>query len=369
MDPLVSVVIPSYNSAPWLEETIASVRAQTWRQYEIIIVDDGSTDGSGDLAERISGADMRVVRQANAGQCAALNRGMREAQGEFTQYLGRRRPDRPGQDRYPDGPAARAAAQVDRIVLRARFESKAAEARVHPGGGLAGPSPGRLAGRLLVRGRYDAWRGLAHSGKSPARLARGTRLLTLVNDLDYFSRLLLASDGIGFCPAARTFYRSNVSGSLSRQVSRSAWISAFEATRLSSDARFWPARIHRGFARPAPSTTSALSTAPTRSSPTSLHRESAELRSLAAGRPGPRREGVGLPAADPHLRMEARAARPDHRPPPGKWCKRMIAVVSSTVSPSTLPSHDGARTTLSPETRLGADTRNRGFRLLAAGIS
>jgi hypothetical protein len=47
---------------------------------------------------------------------------------------------------------------------------------------------------------------------------------------------LLASDGIGFCPAARTFYRSNVSGSLSRQVSRSAWISAFEATRLSSDA-------------------------------------------------------------------------------------------------------------------------------------
>jgi hypothetical protein len=60
--------------------------------------------------------------------------------------------------------------------------------------------------------------------------------LTLINDLDYFTRLLLASAGVAFCPAARTFYRSNVAGSLSRRTSRSAWESAFKATERSGAA-------------------------------------------------------------------------------------------------------------------------------------
>jgi len=60
--------------------------------------------------------------------------------------------------------------------------------------------------------------------------------LTLINDLDYFTRLLLSSDGVAFCPAARTYYRSNVAGSLSRSTSRNAWVSAFRATDLSTAA-------------------------------------------------------------------------------------------------------------------------------------
>ena len=86
-DPLISVVVPCYNAAPWLEATIKSVRAQTWRRYEIILVDDGSNDGSGGIADRLAGPDLKVVHQKNAGQCAALNHGLRLAQGEFIQFL------------------------------------------------------------------------------------------------------------------------------------------------------------------------------------------------------------------------------------------------------------------------------------------
>jgi glycosyltransferase involved in cell wall biosynthesis len=170
MDPLVSVVIPSYNSAPWLEETIASVRAQTWRQYEIIIVDDGSTDGSGDLAERISGADMRVVRQANAGQCAALNRGMREAQGEFTQYLD-------ADDLIAPDKIAIQMARLRELPPKwiascswARFESKAAEAVFTPEEVWRDLPPVDWLVASWSGGRYDAWRGLAHS---PGNRQRG----------------------------------------------------------------------------------------------------------------------------------------------------------------------------------------------------
>ena len=60
--------------------------------------------------------------------------------------------------------------------------------------------------------------------------------LTLINDLDYFTRLLLASAGVAFCPTARTLYRSNIAGSVSRLTSRKAWESAFRATELSSSA-------------------------------------------------------------------------------------------------------------------------------------
>ena len=69
-DTLVSVVIPAYNAQATLDETLSSVRAQTHQTLEIIVVDDGSTDGTHALAERHAAADarIRVVHQANAGK-------------------------------------------------------------------------------------------------------------------------------------------------------------------------------------------------------------------------------------------------------------------------------------------------------------
>src|SRR2546421_13123372 len=78
--PMVSVVIPVYNGERYLAEAIESVLAQTICTWELVIVDDGSADGTPGVAQRYAGRDarIRVVRQANGGVAAARNRGMQE---------------------------------------------------------------------------------------------------------------------------------------------------------------------------------------------------------------------------------------------------------------------------------------------------
>jgi len=85
-NPRVSVVIPSYNCARFLRETLESVFAQTCPDVEIIVVDDGSTDGSKELLERFADR-VRVIHQENQGVSAARNRGIRESRGEFVAFL------------------------------------------------------------------------------------------------------------------------------------------------------------------------------------------------------------------------------------------------------------------------------------------
>jgi len=70
--PRVSVVIPSYNCARYLPEAIDSVLAQTYRDFEIIVVDDGSTDSTPEVLARY-GDQIRVIRQPNQGRSAARN--------------------------------------------------------------------------------------------------------------------------------------------------------------------------------------------------------------------------------------------------------------------------------------------------------
>lgn len=85
MPPLVSVVIPCFNTGRFLAEAIESVFAQTWREHEVIVVDDGSTDDSARIAAAYT--DVRLVRQANAGVSAARNRGLAECRGEHLVFL------------------------------------------------------------------------------------------------------------------------------------------------------------------------------------------------------------------------------------------------------------------------------------------
>jgi glycosyltransferase involved in cell wall biosynthesis len=87
--PLVSVIIPLYNAAKFIRETVESVLAQSWQNIEVIIVDDGSTDGGGDIVQELVRADARVsyVRQANQGVSVARNAGTTRASGLFIAYL------------------------------------------------------------------------------------------------------------------------------------------------------------------------------------------------------------------------------------------------------------------------------------------
>ena len=85
--PLVSVIIPVYNGAKTIEETIASVQAQTLRDWEIILIDDGSTDETAAIVEAIGDPRIHVYRYPNAGQGESRNRGACHATGEFFAFL------------------------------------------------------------------------------------------------------------------------------------------------------------------------------------------------------------------------------------------------------------------------------------------
>ena len=86
MVPVVSVIIPTYNRAALVQEAVASVRAQTYRDFEIVVVDDGSTDGTREaLGDR---REVRVLRHADRrGVSAARNTGIHAARGEWLAFL------------------------------------------------------------------------------------------------------------------------------------------------------------------------------------------------------------------------------------------------------------------------------------------
>ena len=88
--PLVSVLIPGYNAARFLEETLRSVRRQTLREFEVLMIDDGSTDDTVQIMRRFEDMDPRfhtVICPANKGVVSARNAGLEVASGEFVAFL------------------------------------------------------------------------------------------------------------------------------------------------------------------------------------------------------------------------------------------------------------------------------------------
>jgi glycosyltransferase involved in cell wall biosynthesis len=87
LTPLVSIIIPVYNTEKWLAESIESALNQTYHNKEIIIVDDGSTDSSYQIAKSYESDIVRVFQQENKGGSSARNYGFEKSHGEFIQYL------------------------------------------------------------------------------------------------------------------------------------------------------------------------------------------------------------------------------------------------------------------------------------------
>jgi glycosyltransferase involved in cell wall biosynthesis len=140
-DHSVSVVIPVRDGARFLEEAVASVAQQTRAAREVIVVDDGSADGSAEIAARLGAL---VERQPQRGPAAARNRGVELATGGLVSFLD-------ADDVWPEDKLERQVATLD---ARPDVELLFGHVRQFGSDGALGPpQPGRLFGTLLVRRR------------------------------------------------------------------------------------------------------------------------------------------------------------------------------------------------------------------------
>ena len=89
MDDLISVIVPVYNTERFLRKCVDSIINQTYKNLEIILVDDGSTDGSYEICKRLAERDKRIIllQQKNQGQAIARNKGLDLASGEYVAFM------------------------------------------------------------------------------------------------------------------------------------------------------------------------------------------------------------------------------------------------------------------------------------------
>jgi glycosyltransferase involved in cell wall biosynthesis len=231
--PLVSCIIPCCNAAPWLAETLESTLAQTWPHKEIILVDDGSTDGSLELARGYESRGVRVLRQSHRGAAAARNAGLAAARGDYLQFL-----------------------DADDLLSVDKISAQLAILREASAGSVASCRWGRFqndpttavfsdttvfhdfapAREFLVHqaGTGDMMHPAAWLTPRATAEAAGpwNETLSLNDDGEYFCRVLLRTDAVRFSPEGSVHYRSALPGSLSRRRSKTAMQSLMRSMEL-----------------------------------------------------------------------------------------------------------------------------------------
>ena len=247
--PKVSVLIPCYNAEKYIGETLDSVLRQTWPEIEAIVIDDGSLDRSIAEVERFPG--VALIRQANAGAGAARNRAYDASTGAFIQFLDADdliEPDKIERQmaRLIDNPKCVASGEWGRFYEspdETKFEPEPVWCDLHPLDWLALSRAKGLG--MLFPALWLVPRGVADAAGS------WNETLSLDDDGEYFTRILLASDRVLFCAGARCHYRSGLGNSLSGRKSLRAWQSQYRVLELCEAyvrAREDSERMRRGFA-------------------------------------------------------------------------------------------------------------------------
>lgn len=216
MSTLVSIVIPAFNSERWLAETLDSVLSQTYGAFEVVVVDDGSTDGTAGVAHRYADRGVRLVSQQNRGLSGARNAALPHLRGEFIQFLDADdllSPDKiEAQIRMLEAapPGTLATCRWARFRLdpaRARFGASPLWRDFDPDEYLAASA--RLAAAIPVHGWLIPQRVLRAAGPFDESIRT-------TEDLEFFTRAVLHSTGVRFCPQGFALYRTFHQPTLSR---------------------------------------------------------------------------------------------------------------------------------------------------------
>src|SRR5438552_360853 len=210
MTPLISILIPAYNAEAWIGDTIRSALAQTWPRKEIVVVDDGSTDQTLQVARQFASRDVFVFTQENQGASAARNKAFQLCQGDYIQWLDA--DDLLSVDKVTRQLAVAQECQDKRRLLSSGwgyFMYRASRAQFLPTPLWCDLPPVEWLLRKMGQNLHmqtATW--LVSRELTDAAGAWDTRL-SLDDDGEYFCRVVLASDEIRFVPDAKVFYRQS----------------------------------------------------------------------------------------------------------------------------------------------------------------
>jgi glycosyltransferase involved in cell wall biosynthesis len=211
MKPLVSILIPAFNSERWVGEAIESALGQTWPTKEIFVVDDGSTDQTLSVARQFASASVSIITQSNQGAACARNKAYSLSQGDYIQWLD-----------ADDVLASDKVSKQMEVLLRddtrrtlvssafGQFRHTAASAIFSPTSLWCDLLPVEWLIKKLednVFMQTATW--LVSRELTEAAGPWDTRL-SVDDDGEYFCRVIRESNGICFVPEARVFYRRRV---------------------------------------------------------------------------------------------------------------------------------------------------------------
>jgi glycosyltransferase involved in cell wall biosynthesis len=214
--PLVSILIPAYNAEEFIADTIQSAIAQTWPRKEIIVVDDGSTDRTAEIARKFTSKDVAFVSKGNEGAAATRNHAFALSQGDYIQWLDA--DDLLSPDKIEQQLGALREDDSKRTLLSSSwglFRYRTEGTRFIPTSLWQDLTPVEWLLRKMGDDQHmqtATW--LTSRELAEAAGSWDTRLLS-DDDAEYFCRVLLSSRGSHFVPEARVYYRTTSSSRLS----------------------------------------------------------------------------------------------------------------------------------------------------------
>lgn len=217
MNKKVSILIPLYNAEPYIVETIDSIIKQTYKNIEIIIVDDGSTDNSFEIAKAYTSEKVSIVQQANKGGCAARNKALELSTGDYIVFF-----------------------DADDIMYKDKIKNQIALAEKYGDDYIyssqwvpfTGAAPTIFPPKTSIDKDFESpidWLITSWMNKAGAvgiwltprqlieQAGKWDETLKVNQDGEYFFRVLLKSKGVKFVDNAYLFYRREITTSISNK--------------------------------------------------------------------------------------------------------------------------------------------------------
>lgn len=231
--PLVSVCMPCYNAEKYIQSTIDSLLQQTFKNFEVIIVNDGSTDQTWSILQKQPDPRIKIINSENKGQCAAANLAYSYAKGDFIKFM-----------------------DADDLISDNFLELQVANILSQPNS-IASAEWGRFYGNDMSTFSLNpetVWTDMTPIDWLCESLKEGHNMmqcalwliprpilnssglwnesLSLNNDFEFFIRVLLCAQQVKFTKGAILYYRSGITTSLSWQKSKKAYYSAYNSINL-----------------------------------------------------------------------------------------------------------------------------------------